>query len=233
MRQFLRAFLTAFGVCAVCLLSACDTGTSKQSGSELKANSTPPVVPSSGPVNDRERFVFPAQPQPFAPASVALDTRTGNLCKTYAWPDRPDLPQGLPSCSGSDNPPLATFVGSSKAYRGFTYTFDGTKWVKGQQALKYDPAGPLKPSSDDQYDPLGLFSREEKAKRTLTEAQVRQVAKQFGVSYEEASEEAAQQGYNVSRGMVKVQIPGYPPGEIDPSRLADFKKKYPNAVVLK
>ena len=55
----------------------------------------------------------------------------------------------------------------------------------------------LEPWSDDQYDPLSLFTKEEKGKRLLTEAQIRQVANQFSVSYEEAWEDAKAQGYQV------------------------------------
>jgi NACalpha-BTF3-like transcription factor len=55
----------------------------------------------------------------------------------------------------------------------------------------------MDPLSDDQYDPLKLYPKEEKAKRTLTEEQIRKVAEQFSVSYEEASEDAKQQGYQV------------------------------------
>jgi len=54
------------------------------------------------------------------------------------------------------------------------------------------------PWSEDQYDPLNLFSKEVKAKRTLTAQEIRKVADQFGVSYEDAMEEAKQQGYQVS-----------------------------------
>jgi len=55
----------------------------------------------------------------------------------------------------------------------------------------------MDPLSDDQYDPLKLFSKEEKAKIKLTEVQIRKVADQFGVSYQEASEEAKTHGYQV------------------------------------
>jgi hypothetical protein len=52
--------------------------------------------------------------------------------------------------------------------------------------------------SEGQYDPLNLFSSEEKAKRTLTVEEIQRVASQFGVSYEEAAPEAKQHGYQVS-----------------------------------
>jgi hypothetical protein len=88
--------------------------------------------------------------------------------------------------------------GATKEYRGFTYRFDGSKWNKGSEALSYNPKGESpEPWSDDQYDPLGLFSKEEKAKILLTEAQIRKVANQFGVSYQDAWEDAKAQGYQV------------------------------------
>jgi len=74
--------------------------------------------------------------------------------------------------------------------------------VKGQRALSFDSSGNSRRLSGDQYDPLGLFTREQKAKRVLEEEQIRRVASQFGVSYEEALEEAKSQGY----------IPPPPPG---------------------
>jgi hypothetical protein len=50
-----------------------------------------------------QRFVFPAQATPFPGASVALDTTTGRLCKTYPWPDNRSLPSGLALCTGATN----------------------------------------------------------------------------------------------------------------------------------
>lgn len=98
-----------------------------------------------------------------------------------------------PTPAGPSQRPL---IGATKVYRGFVYAFDGSKWKRGGRARRYDK-GDLKSWSDDQYDPLNLLSREEKAKRPLSETQIRQVANQFGVSYEEAWEDAKQQGYQV------------------------------------
>jgi LAS superfamily LD-carboxypeptidase LdcB len=89
-------------------------------------------------------------------------------------------------------------AGATKAYIGFTYIFNGMTWVKGNKAQRYnEKTQEMEPWSDDQYDPLKLLSKEEKAKRTLTGEQIRKVADQFGVSFEEAAEEAKQQGYQV------------------------------------
>ncbi len=153
------------------------------------------VAPSS----EEKRFAFPAKSSPFPESSVALDTMTGRLCKTYAWEDNTRLPKGLPLCSElTALTPTSLLTGGAKAYRGFTYTFNGTKWVKGAKAQKYNPkTRGMEPWSDDQYDPLNLFSKEEKAKRILTLEEIQKVADQFGVSYEEALEEAKQQGYQV------------------------------------
>jgi hypothetical protein len=124
---------------------------------------------------------------------------TGQLCKTYAWQDNARLPKGLPMCSELGAPSQVSLAGATKAYRGSTYIFNGTKWVKGNKALMFNTKTQgMDPLSDDQYDPLKLFSKEEKAKRTLTEEQIRNVAEQFSVSYGEASEEAKLQGYQVS-----------------------------------
>jgi hypothetical protein len=139
------------------------------------------------------RFVFPPKSSPFPDASVALDT---SLCKTYAWEDNARLPKGLPLCSESFVQ-SSFLTGAAKAYRGFTYTFNGTRWVKGNKATRFNEKLQEEPWSDDQYDPLNLFSKEEKAKRTLTVEQIQKVADQFGVSYEEAAAEAKQHGYQV------------------------------------
>ncbi|MGH9428487.1 MAG: hypothetical protein ACRD2L_19545 [Terriglobia bacterium] len=148
--------------------------------------------------NGEMRFVFPTKSSPFLESSVALDTTTGRLCKTYAWEDNSHVPRGLPLCSELTAMAETSLTGATKAYRGFTYRFNGTKWVKGAAAKKYNEnTQGMDPWSDDQYDPLNLYSKEEKAKRILTEAQIRKVAELFGVSYEEAWEEAKQQGYQV------------------------------------
>ncbi|MBI3934957.1 MAG: hypothetical protein HY316_09720 [Acidobacteria bacterium] len=130
---------------------------------------------------------------------MALDTRTGQLCKTYSWEDTQDAPGGLPLCSQLATVSGGNVVGAQKAYLGYTYTFDGTKWIRGLEAKSYSEAdgGSLVPLSDDQYDPLDLFTRDEKAKMRLTKAEIRQVADQFGVSFENALEDAKVQGYQV------------------------------------
>jgi hypothetical protein len=145
------------------------------------------------------RFVFPAKSNPFSESSVALDAATGRLCKTYAWEDVDRVPRGLPLCSDLAGLAQTSFLtGAAKAYRGFTYTFNGTKWVKGAEARRYNKkADALEPWSDDQYDPLNLFPTEEKAKRTLTVEEIQRVAGQFAVTYEEAAAEARQHGYQV------------------------------------
>jgi hypothetical protein len=152
--------------------------------------------PASTP-GEEKRFVFPTKSGPFPESSVALDTTSGKLCKTYSWEDNTHVPKGLPLCSELTAMAPSSLAGATKAYRGFTYRFNGTKWVKGAKALKYNDKIQPEPWSDDQYDPLNLFSKEEKAKRLLTTEQIRNVANQFGVSIEEALEDAKAQGYQV------------------------------------
>ena len=147
--------------------------------------------------SEEKRFVFPTKSSPFPESSVALDTTSGTLCKTYPWRDSGQLPKGLPLCSDLAAPQTAC-VGGAKSYRGSSYIFNGKKWVKGANALKYDEkTSSMEPLSEDQYDPLNLFSKEEKAKTTLKEEQIRRVADQFGVTYDEAWEDARAQGYKV------------------------------------
>lgn len=180
-------------------------------------HNTSSASPTPSETKLQSRFVFPAQSTPFAVASVALDSMTGQLCKTYSWEDNQNLPQGLPLCSeletGQHGPPgsggIQTFaqwkasqktvaLGAKKAYLGFTYTFDGTIWRKGSRARQYNSqTNELEPLSEDQYDPLGLFSKEEKARTTLAKAQIQAVAHQFGVTYQDALQEAKEQGYQV------------------------------------
>ena len=147
-----------------------------------------------------QRFVFPSQSTPFPAASVALDTRSGQLCKTYPWPDTKTLPGGLPLCSDATCPTVASLTGATTAYLGFTYTFNGSKWVKGSKAQSYNPkTQDLDPWSADQYDPLGLFSKEEKAKHQLTKPEIQAVADKFDVTYQEALQDAKNQGYQVPK----------------------------------
>ena len=158
--------------------------------------SSAPVQQATPASSGAMRFVFPSTSSPFPNASVALDAMTGRLCKTYEWEDNPRLPKGLHLCSES-LVPTSLLTGAAKAYRGFTYTFNGTKWVKGSKATRFNEKLEEELWSDDQYDPLNLFSKEQKAKRILTVDEIQKVADQFGVSYQEAAEEAKQHGYQV------------------------------------
>jgi hypothetical protein len=179
------------------VLFGCDEVTQRQK-MQARAEQPSPAPSEAADSSKAKRFVFPAETTPFAASSVALDTITGLLCKTYAWQDTARLPRGLPLCSELTTPSIASLVGAAKAYKGFTYTFNGEKWVKGNKAQKYNPQTQgMEPWSEDQYDPLNLFSKEEKAKRLLTVGQIRKVANQFGVSIEEAWEDAKAQGYQV------------------------------------
>ncbi len=147
-----------------------------------------------------QRFVFPSQSTPFPAASVALDTQTGQLCKTYPWPDAKTLPRGLPLCSDATCPTVASLTGATTEYLGFTYTFNGLKWVKGSKAQSYNPkTQDMDPWSADQYDPLGLFSKEEKANHRLTKPEIQAVADKFDVTYQEALQDAKNQGYQVPK----------------------------------
>jgi hypothetical protein len=177
-----------------------------------KPKDQPKAEQSSGPAEmqakDEKRFFFPAKSGPFPESSVALDTITGQLCKTYAWQDNDHAPKGLTLCSELSGTSHNSFAGATKSYSGFVYSFDGTKWVKGGQSLRYNPKTQgEEPKSDDQYDPLNLLTNEEKAKRVLKRDQILNVAKTFGVTYEEASEEARRQGYQVLCGSTSPSEP--------------------------
>ena len=189
------------------ILFGCDELTQRQKGQPRTEESSPAPRQAVAASSEERRFAFPTKSSPFPESSVALDTMTGRLCKTYPWEDNARLPKGLPLCSEltalSQTDPLTDALtvhkGATTGYKGFAYTFNGTKWVKGAKAQKYNPQTEnMEPWSDDQYDPLDFFSKEEKAKRILTVERIQKVADQFGVSYEEAVEEAKQQGYRVS-----------------------------------
>jgi hypothetical protein len=186
-----------FYLAVTLILSGCDELSQRQKEQPRAEQSPSAPIQVAVPSSEEKRFVFPPRSTPFPESSVALDTMTGQLCKTYAWEDNVRFPQGLPLCSELTGMAPSSLAGAAKAYKGFTYRFNGTKWVKGAKALKYNDKMQPEPWSDDQYDPLNLFSKEEKAKRTLTIEQIQKVADQFGVSFEEALEEAKQQGYRV------------------------------------
>jgi hypothetical protein len=191
-----KSALTCFGI--TLLLSGCDQLIHKAKEQPNAGPSSTSTKQASSSPTEEKRFVFPAKSSPFPESSVALDTMSGRLCKTYQWQDSNQAPRGLPVCSELSALPQTSFEGARKAYRGSTYSFNGTKWVKGAKASKYNvKTNDLDPESDDQYDPLNLFSKEEKAKRTLTEEQIRSVADRFGVTYAEAWEDAKAQGYRV------------------------------------
>jgi hypothetical protein len=182
------------------LLSGCDELRSRldvNTRNEQHSNATPTAGDASARPAD-QRFIFPPQSTTFPDSSVALDTRTGQLCKTYSWADAQNAPRGLPLCAQLANPAIASLIGGTKAYRGYTYTFDGKRWNKGREAFNVpDLNANPQPLSEDQYDPLGLFSKGEKAKRLLTKEEIQRVAEEFSVSYEQAWEEAKAQGYQV------------------------------------
>jgi hypothetical protein len=191
-RKFALCLLLAF-----CLLG-CDEPVEKTKQQRNTEPSSTSAKQTASVPSEEKRFVFPTKSSPFPESSVALDTISGRLCKTYPWEDSSQVPKGLLLCSDLTALPQSSFTGATKAYRGFTYKFDGIKWVKGLKAFKYNPSTQGEdPWGDDQYDPLGLFSKEEKAKRTLTEEQIRSVASRFGVTYAEAWEDATAQGYRV------------------------------------
>jgi hypothetical protein len=179
-------------------LTGCDEliQKTKQQPSPEPASSVPKQESPSPP--EEKRFVFPMKSSPFPEASVALDSISGKLCKTYPWADSSQFPKGLPLCSELSATSEASCTGSAKSYRGFTYSFNGTKWLKGSEAWKYNEKSKgMDPLSEDQYDPLNLFTKAEKAKMALKEEQIRVIAKQFGVTYAEAWEDAKAQGYIV------------------------------------
>jgi hypothetical protein len=62
------------------------------------------------------------------------------------------------------------------------------KKLQSQSEKKFDP-----------YDPLDLFSKEEKGKKTLTVEEIQRVAKQSGLSFQEAATEAKEHGYQVPK----------------------------------
>ena len=127
-----------------------------------------------------------------------MDTTTGRLCKTYPWLDAQPLPRGLSLCSAETNPTVESLTGATTAYLGFTYTFNGSKWIRGSKAQSYNPKTQgMDPWSANQYDPLGLFSKEERARTLLSESQIQDVAMKFGASYQEAWQDAKDQGYKV------------------------------------
>jgi hypothetical protein len=182
---------------AFCLLGCEERIQKPEQQRNTEPSSSPPKQIGSSPSEER-RFVFPTKSSLFPESSVALDTKSGRLCKTFPWADSSQAPKGLPLCSDLSALPPSSFEGATEDYRGFQYHFNGTEWVKGAKALKYnEKTTNMDPLSEDQYDPLGLFSKEEKAKRTLTEEQIRSVANRFGVTYAEAWEDAKAQGYRL------------------------------------
>lgn len=188
------------GSCAALVLLTGVVGCNVKQPSDATAAPKQEVHSAQSTDGGAQRFVFPSQATPFPAASVALDTRSGLLCKTYPWPDTKTLPGGLPLCSEATGPTAASLTGATTAYLGFIYTFNGSKWIKGAKAESYNPkTQEMDPWSGDQYDPLGLLTKEEKAKRLLTKPEIQAVADKFGVTYQEALQDAKNQGYQVPK----------------------------------
>ena len=98
------------------------------------------------------------------------------------------------------HPTAASLTGATTEYLGFTYTFNGSKWIKRKEAKSYNPkTQDMAPWSADQYDPLGLFSKEEKARHQLSKSEIQTVADKFSVSYQDALNDAKAQGYQVPK----------------------------------
>ena len=147
---------------------------------------------------DNKQYIFPAKSDPFPANSVALDTVSGLLCKTYPWEDNDRVPKGLLLCSRLGREQASFCTGAFRAYSGFFYYFDGTRWNKAEPARVYNSkTHKWEPRSDDQYDRVGLFIWSEKQRQLLRADQIQEVANTFGVSYDEAATEAKKQGYQV------------------------------------
>src|SRR5215468_4084545 len=93
-------------LCCMCLffaLVSCNQLRLKQEDTAIGKEN--PVAETKGTARDAvdivnaSRFVFPPQSAAFPPLSVALDTASGQLCKTYPWEtDAATTPKGLPLC---------------------------------------------------------------------------------------------------------------------------------------
>ena len=75
--------LAAFSILGVIVTVGCNV--MQPSDAPAKPKQEEHSAQSTG--GGAQRFVFPSQSTPFPAASVALDTRSGQLCKTYPWPD--------------------------------------------------------------------------------------------------------------------------------------------------
>jgi hypothetical protein len=76
------------------------------------------------------------------------------------------------------NSAVASVAGATKAYRGFRYSFDGRvleKRANEQEDGMHEPTT-WSFGVTTSTTPLNLFSKEEKTKRLLTEAQICEVA---------------------------------------------------------
>ncbi len=178
------------------LILGCNKSAQPQKPQPGAAQGSSAAQPAS--TKDNKQFIFPAKSDPFPANSVALDTVSGMLCKTYAWEDNDQVPKGLRLCSELGREQASFCTGAFRAYNGFFFYFDGIRWSKADPARVYNSkTHKWKPRSDDQYDPLGLFIWSEKEKQLLRADQIQEVATTFGVSYDEAAAEARKHGYQV------------------------------------
>lgn len=178
------------------LLLGCNKPAQPQKPEPAAAQSSPAA--ETAITKDNKQFIFPAKSDPFPSNSVALDTVSGFLCKTYPWEDNDRLPKGLLLCSELGREEASFCTGAFRAYDGFFYYFTGVRWERTGPARVYNSkTHKWEPRSDDQYDRVGIFISSEKQRQLLRVDQIQEVAKTFGVSYDEAAAEAKKQGYQV------------------------------------
>ena len=171
-----RRILLGVGLIGILALTSCQEKpvgeTRPLSTFEREGNTKEPAASATF-----QRFVFPQSSGNFQPASIALDTQTGQLCKTYEW--KQSSGTDLPFCSS-----LATYG------------------LYELHVRKYDEkTGSFEPVFDP-FDPLGVFSRTDKAKLTLTEPQIRRASVKYGLSYDEAVKGARESGYRLEMNTV-------------------------------
>jgi len=85
-------------------LFGCDELTQRQKEQPRTEQSSSAPKQAAPASSEEKRFAFPAKSGPFPESSVALDTMTGRLCKTYEWEDNSQVPRGLPLCSQPSQP---------------------------------------------------------------------------------------------------------------------------------
>lgn len=150
------------------------------------------LLPDSNGYRTGEQANVTFEPVPFIPSKQKVNV---TITRTFKSED-----YTLPS---DELPKLVTFISKRMTEMDGFSIFDRENRIRIDFPNAWKDWPDIKKSQSEQtkktdpYDPLDLFSKEEKVRKILTVEEIQRVAKQYGITYQEAAAEATQHGYQV------------------------------------